>query len=301
MPNTPEQQAEGIRDNQSERDSFLNLTWAHTAKNGVLFTLSPFYHFNSANFYGGPNDTPVITTDERASNYFGGQGALAITRGRHNARIGFIAFGETENHRFGLTANDGISTDSVNQRNRLGGNIETIFLEDGFKAASWLTLNGGVRLTHFGGLINENAADPRVGAAIRIPKIGAVLRGFYGRYYQPPPLETLNGPLLGVAALDGVGFLPLRGERDEQWEVGIGFHSKAGLSTAGTSTPSRKIILIRRAGELQHIFPPHHRSRPHPGMGGDGALASGAGTRSAASRLFPPVCARTRRRDWGTH
>src|SRR3954468_6696536 len=94
IPNTPEQQAEGIRDHQSERDSFLNLTWAHTAKNGVLFTLSPFYHFNSANFYGGPNDTPVSTTDQRASNYYGGQGAVTITRGRHNAGIGFIAFGE---------------------------------------------------------------------------------------------------------------------------------------------------------------------------------------------------------------
>src|SRR4051794_8075939 len=79
IPNTPEQQADGIRDNQSERDSFLNLTWAHTAKNGVLFTLSPFYHFNSANFYGGPSDTPVSTTDQRASNYFGGQGAVTIT------------------------------------------------------------------------------------------------------------------------------------------------------------------------------------------------------------------------------
>jgi outer membrane receptor protein involved in Fe transport len=29
-----------------------------------------------------------------------------------------------------------------------------------------------------------------------------------------------------LAALDGVGFLPLRGERDEQWEVGIGIPFK---------------------------------------------------------------------------
>ena len=226
VPNTPEQQAEGIRDNQTERDSFLNATWAHTTKSGILFTLSPFYHFNSANFQGGPNDTPVITSDQRASHYYGGQATLAVTRGRHNARIGFIAFGEHEDHRFGLTANDGVSIDSLRQQNSIGGNIETIFLEDSFKAAQWLTLNGGVRLTHFGGLISENAADPRIGAAIRIPKIGAVIRGFYGRYYQPPPLETLNGPLLGLAALDGVGFLPLRGERDEQWEVGIGIPFK---------------------------------------------------------------------------
>jgi hypothetical protein len=256
VPNPTEQQAGGIRDDQSERDSFLNLTWAHTTKSGLLFTLSPFYHFNSANFYGGPNDTPVITTDQRASNYFGGQGALAITRGRHNARIGFIAFGEHENHRFGLTPNDGIRTDAVNQRNSLGGNIETVFLEDGFKAAQWLTLNAGVRLTHFGGLINENSADPRVGAAIRIPKIGAVLRGFYGRYYQPPPLETLNGPLLGLAALDGVGFLPLRGERDEQWEVGIGIPFKGWAIDGGYFHTLARNFFDHDALENSNIFFP---------------------------------------------
>jgi outer membrane receptor for ferrienterochelin and colicin len=256
VPNTPEQQFDGIRDNQTEHDSFLNLTWAHTTKNGILFTLSPFYHFNNANFQGGPNDTPVITADQRASNYYGGQAALAITRGRHNARVGFIAFGEHEDHRFGLTANDGVSTDSVRQRNAISGNIETNFLEDSFKAAQWLTLNGGVRLTHFGGLINENAADPRVGAAIRIPKIGAVLRGFYGRYYQPPPLETLNGPLLGLAALDGVGFLPLRGERDEQWEVGIGIPFKGWAIDGGYFHTFARNYFDHDALENSNIFFP---------------------------------------------
>src|SRR2546429_7201431 len=36
-------------------------------------------------------------------------------------------------------------------------------LEDQYRLASWLTLNGGVRLTHFSGSLSENAANPRVG------------------------------------------------------------------------------------------------------------------------------------------
>jgi outer membrane receptor protein involved in Fe transport len=48
-----------------------------------------------------------------------------------------------------------------------------------------------------------------------------VLRAFYGRYYQAPPLLTIGGPLLGVAAAQGFGFLPLRGEKDEQHSFGI--------------------------------------------------------------------------------
>jgi outer membrane receptor protein involved in Fe transport len=93
--------------------------------------------------------------------------------------------------------------------------VEAAFLEEQFKATSWLTFNGGLRLTHYGGPVSENAADPRVGAAIQIPHLGWVLRGFYGRYYQPPPLVTVNNPTLSQS------FLPLHGERDEQREFGL--------------------------------------------------------------------------------
>jgi outer membrane receptor protein involved in Fe transport len=70
-------------------------------------------------------------------------------------------------------------------------------------------------------MLRENAADPRVGAAIRIPHWNWVLRAFYGRYYQGPPLLTVNGPLLEEAASQGFDFLPLHGERDEQREFGL--------------------------------------------------------------------------------
>jgi len=48
-----------------------------------------------------------------------------------------------------------------------------------------------------------------------------VLRGFYGRYYQPPPLLTVSDPILSLATQQGFSFLPLRGERDEQHEFGL--------------------------------------------------------------------------------
>ena len=101
------------------------------------------------------------------------------------------------------------------------GNQETVFLEDQFKITYWLTLNGGLRLTHFSGSLSENAADPRLGAAIRIPRLGWVLRGFWGRYYQAPPLLTVTGPVLDLAVQQGFSFLPLHGERDEQHEFGL--------------------------------------------------------------------------------
>jgi outer membrane receptor protein involved in Fe transport len=53
-----------------------------------------------------------------------------------------------------------------------------------------------------------------------------VLHGFYGRYYQAPPLSTISGPLLEFAAEQGFGFIPLRGERDEEFQLGAGTNIK---------------------------------------------------------------------------
>jgi outer membrane receptor protein involved in Fe transport len=224
VPNDPGLQAEGIRDIEDERDDLVNFSWLHTINSGVLLTVSPFYHFNRANYVGGfvgdPAAGVVVPTDDRGSNYVGGVVSLAVTRGRHNAHAGVQVFGARDNQLFGLVTSDG-SNPPLSQREMVWGNVETIFLEDQYKATSWLTLNGGVRLTHFGSTISENAGDPRIGAAVRIPKLGWVARAFYGRYYQPPPLLTVSGPLLELAAQQGFGFLPLRGERDEQHEFGL--------------------------------------------------------------------------------
>jgi outer membrane receptor protein involved in Fe transport len=101
------------------------------------------------------------------------------------------------------------------------GDLEAIFVEDQYKATSWLTINAGVRFTRFSGLITETAGSPRLGAAILIPHLKWVLRGSYGRFYQAPPLDTAGNGLQQLLTDQAVAFLPLRGERDEQHEIGL--------------------------------------------------------------------------------
>ncbi len=219
VPNTPDQQAAGIRDREREQDAFGIFSWIHTLSPDTLLTISPFYHFNRAAYVGGPVDVPS-PTDNRASHYAGGQGTVSYIRGKHNFRAGVYAFAQRDNEFFRLATNDGSGT-VLEQRQAPDGALEALFAEEQFKATSWLTLNAGLRFTNFSGPFSENATDPRVGAAIRVPRLNWVLRGFYGRYYQPPPLLTLSGPLLQLAATQGFGFLALKGERDEQHELGI--------------------------------------------------------------------------------
>ena len=67
----------------------------------------------------------------------------------------------------------------------------------------------------------ENATSPRFGASLRIPKLNWVFRGFYGHFYQAPPLLTVSGPLLQFVNNQNLGFVPLHGERDEEHQFGV--------------------------------------------------------------------------------
>jgi hypothetical protein len=220
VPNDREAHAAGRRDVATQKDAFVFFKWTHTVASNFLLTVSPFYHLAGGEFKGGPNDTPLIPRHERSSHYGGAYLlASAVTR-KHSFKMGLYAFAERDNTFFGIQSTDGSGV-NLEHRVKTNANLESIFVGDQYKPFSWLNLIGGIRMTHFAGAINENAADPRIGATIRLPRLNWVLHGFYGRYYQEPPLSTVSGPLLDFAVKSGFGILPLRGERDEEHQFGI--------------------------------------------------------------------------------
>jgi outer membrane receptor protein involved in Fe transport len=125
-----------------------------------------------------------------------------------------------ENDQFGVTFNDGSAT-NFTQNSIVDGGVEEAFVEDNYRPTSWLTLIAGERQSHFQGTVTENAIYPRLGMAIQIPHLRWVLRGFYGHFYQPPPLTSITGPALAYAHSSNFGFVPLRGERDEEHQFGL--------------------------------------------------------------------------------
>jgi outer membrane receptor for ferrienterochelin and colicin len=220
IPNDQNAASAGVRDVERERDGLASLSWAHTFRPGMLLTVSPFYHYNRANYDGDPKDTPVSATQHRESQYAGAQIALSATTERHHASMGVYGFGQHDDESVRLLANDGSGL-SLAQADITGGHMEAAFFEDQYKALSWLTLTAGARITHFGGVISESAMSPRLGGTIRLPRLNWVLRGFWGEYYQAPPLSTVTGPLLDFAAGQSFGFIPLRGERDQEHQFGL--------------------------------------------------------------------------------
>ena len=228
MPVDPADIANGViqADGQHESDGYLNFSWVRTLGHDALLTASPFYHFNDANYDSSSFDFPNAITDHRASNYVGAQTTLSATVARNTIQAGFYGFWQHDNQLFGVLFNDGFNS-PISDREIVTGNAEAVFVEDKFAITPWLTLSGGVRQTHFSSpTFAENPTSPRAGVALQIPRINWVFRGFYGQFYQPPPLVTVSGPLLAIVNTPGDSanpqqFIPLHGERDTEYQFGV--------------------------------------------------------------------------------
>ncbi len=230
-PNDPNTAGQFLSDVNREMDSFVTFSWVRTVSPGLVFTVSPFFHYNSANYGSSPLDLPSSATENRSSKYEGGQATVSWVKDRNNLRAGFYSFVQQDNELFALTYNcptpptatcpETPADDLAPTPSNPDGSLIAIYAEDQFKPASWLTLNAGLRQTHFSGVLTENATSPRVGASVKIPKLNWVFRGFYGRFYQAPPLSTISGPLIQLATQQNLGFIPLKGERDEEHQFGV--------------------------------------------------------------------------------
>jgi TonB dependent receptor/Carboxypeptidase regulatory-like domain/TonB-dependent Receptor Plug Domain len=223
----------GLRDGQHETDGMAAFTWAHTFNASTLLEVSPFYHYNSANYESNVNDFPVATTSDRASNYGGAQANITTNIARNTIQAGVYSWGQHDSYVFGSIFNDGSFDNFSIPDSATGGLIEE-YVSDNFKATPWLTIIGGLRQSNFVSSFTENQVDPRVGLAIEIPKLHWVFRGFYGRFYQPPPLLTASGPVVDYANANDTSFVPLHGERDEEYQFGVQIPLKDWLLDADT-------------------------------------------------------------------
>ena len=219
-------------DGEHEADTFVNFSWVRTLSPNALLTVSPLVHYNSANYNGNPSDLPTDTTDNRSSIYAGGQATVNWTVARNTLSAGIYGFWQHDNQLFGVVycefagpigcSNPGNNSANFTDSEPANGSLQEVWIEDKFKITPWLTLSGGVRQAHFSATVTENATSPRAGISLRIPKINWVLHGFYGRFYQAPPLLTFSGPpLVDAAASQGFNFGFLRGERDEEYQFGV--------------------------------------------------------------------------------
>jgi hypothetical protein len=209
-----------LRDQEHEADALANFSWVHTFNSRMLLTVSPFYHYNRANYDSGLND-PIIATQHRASTYGGGQVSFSANQAKNDLQVGVYSFYEQNNQVLGAIFHNGSGNSPFTDTQNLAGSVTAFFLDDKFKPLSWLMLSAGLRPTYFSGGVTESAISPRFGVALNLPRLNWTFRATYGHYYQAPPLVTASGPLLELANSNNLGFIPLHGERDEEIQFGV--------------------------------------------------------------------------------
>ncbi|MGB7264611.1 MAG: TonB-dependent receptor [Terracidiphilus sp.] len=214
----------GLRDAQTERDSFVIANWVHTISPNALFSLAPFYHFNQSDYDSRSTDLPAATTWHQNSNYVGAQGDGHLEAGWNSFSGGLYSFYQKENDLFGVQVNDGSGPSQPNTPANANAGLVEFYIADHLRLGQYVTLLGGERFSIYRSGLDETAIYPRIGATVRIPRLNWVLRGFYGHYFQPAPILTVSSSVLNYAGSLGGGedaFTPLPSERDEEHQFGI--------------------------------------------------------------------------------
>ena len=211
----------GLRDSQSELDALTSTSWLHTFNASTVLQLSPFFHYNRASYQSSAADTPVATTDRRSSTYAGAQISVTGQAARNTLQGGLFSYGQHDSYLFGAAFNDGSGLAAFRTPDAASGGVVELYLSDNLRLNQFVTVIAGLRQSHFQAALTENRSSPRLGVAVRLPRLNWVLRGFYGRFYQPPPLLTAQGPVVQYAQASNTAFAPLRGERDEEHQIGL--------------------------------------------------------------------------------
>ncbi len=246
----------GLRDAQAETDGVVAFTWTHSLSPKAVMAMSPFYHYNSANYQPSAQDVPVATTADRASHYAGLQASVSGDVARNHLEAGFYSWGQHDSDLFGAAFADASFGDFAEKSHAAGGLVEE-YLSDNYQPNRYVMLTAGLRASWFSGAgIRETATYPRVGAAVRVPRLNWVFRAFYGHFYQPPPLLTVSGPVIGYAQSNDTSFAPLHGERDEEHQFGVQIPWKGWVLDADTfQTEASNFLDHANVGESSIYLP----------------------------------------------
>ncbi|MDE3167704.1 MAG: TonB-dependent receptor, partial [Acidobacteriota bacterium] len=240
IPNTYDQLA------QDQRQRVLTWSFApgyqHTFGSHALLTVNPYVRKDEFSYYGSRDpllDTPATQSQARQLLNWGLRTDLAITRGRHNIKIG-ADLKQTrlrEDFTFGITdpslaAPPSLAPYDLASGGRLflfhaTGNIDQYagYAQDAITAGNFL-ISLGLRFDRYAGLSTANAAEPRAAVSYHIKATGTVLRASFTRSLETPFNENLllssaTGAGGLAANVFGASSLPVPPGRRNQFNTGF--------------------------------------------------------------------------------
>ena len=181
----------GLRDGQTERDSFVIANWVHTLSPKALFSVRALLPLQPVQLRFAVHPTspspqpgirPPITSAARPTRMTKSAPTASPPASTPSTRPRTTSSASTS-----TTAH---APSQPNTPANAGAALFEFYLADHLRLGQYITLLGGERFSIYHAGIDETAIYPRIGATVEIPRLHWVLRGFYGHFFQPAPIRN---------------------------------------------------------------------------------------------------------------
>jgi len=237
VPNEQVQQQDGQRQDRGADETTGQVSYQHVFSPTVIGDLRGMVRDISATLWSNPASTPIFAAQDRGLRESYVKGTVSAHRGRQEWKAGVEAdFGSLyENFGYRITDPTVFDPGTIPRfqfANRAQDREQAVFVQDLIRVGN-LTVNAGIRWDHYGLLVKQSAASPRIGAGWYWPGADLVFRASFDRIFQTPAFENLLlASSTAVDALnDNVVRLPVRPSVGNYYEAGFakGFFGKLRL------------------------------------------------------------------------
>ncbi|MCL4557052.1 MAG: TonB-dependent receptor [Deltaproteobacteria bacterium] len=225
IPNTYQQQALGVNDNQGESNDFEVLIWRHDFLNDSNLSLSQYRRGSTLSSLGSPADldggtvtTPAYLNNVIESNLdYGTQADYTNNTVQHNQiKAGIRYKYMINNQSFYLEENP------ATYQSFFDAHVDRAYEGSGYVQDEFhlrpVTVDAGLRYDYLDQYITADQVSPRLGIAIQ-PFATNTIHGYYGQFFQPAPFESIRINSIPMFQNQNMS-IPLKPERDDYFEAG---------------------------------------------------------------------------------
>jgi hypothetical protein len=227
VPNELVQQQAGQRQDRGANETAGQIIYQHVFSPSIIGDLRGMVRDTSATLWSNPYATPMYASQDRGLRESYVKGSISAHQGRNEWKAGVEADFGSIHENFGYLLTDPAQFDpgtppGFTFANRAQDREQGLFVQDLIRLGN-LTVNAGVRWDHYGLIVHQSAASPRLGAAWYWRGGDMVFRASYDRIFQTPAFENIllaSSPAVDVLNAN-VLRLPVRPSLGNFYEAGF--------------------------------------------------------------------------------
>lgn len=227
VPNELIQQEAGQRQDITNRETAGEIFFQHTVSTDLFLSFSGSVRDDEAILTSNSLATPVVVSQNRGYREGYVRGDIAGHKGHHDWKAGVDGIFSPVHEALQYTITDPAEFDPGTQQHLQFADqrwdIEpSAYAQDQWHHGDW-NVAAGLRFDHYGFVVNEFAASPRLGVSRYVPSADLLIHVSYDRIFQTPAMENLllaSSPQLN--SIDPIVLrLPVEPAHANYYEIGL--------------------------------------------------------------------------------